>query len=224
MSTIKTCLIDQPAGIGDILFIQKIVKEYQKKYKVYLPVKESISWLIEYLDTVCLTSDINFNPDIVLKLDGCERSYPKWRILESKYVHARVSMNDFLNYIDIDRNRVKEDKLYYEVTGNKEYRLRCSWYGTPSYKDEGMYRMDIPLSDTLDNVELFVKKGYTLFDWIKVIENATEIYTTDSALMYLVEKYDCLAKRLVAYSRRKDTSEIDYLFNKSWEYICDRNN
>ena len=78
--------------------------------------------------------------------------------------------------------------------------------------------MDIPISDELENVVMNIEEGYTLFDWLKIIQEADEIYTTDSAIMFLIEKFDCKAKTLVAYSRRKDASEVDYLFTKDWRY------
>ena len=42
----QVIMIDQPQGIGDILFIQKIVRHFADKgFKVVLPVAEKYRWV-----------------------------------------------------------------------------------------------------------------------------------------------------------------------------------
>lgn len=217
MKPTKKCLINQPAGIGDILFIQKIVSRLSEEYQVYLPVKESISWLADYVSTTCLEEDCkSLQFDKVLRLDGA--SIPGYKIMESKYRLAGILFDDYVSYIDIKRNKQKEEDLFNLISPKKSYRLVCPWFGTPQQGSLSMLKMDIPISDELENVVMNIEEGYTLFDWLKIIQEADEIYTTDSAIMFLIEKFDCKAKTLVAYSRRKDASEVDYLFTKDWRY------
>jgi hypothetical protein len=64
-----------------------------------------------------------------------------------------------------------------------------------------------------------LESGYTLFDWIKLIENAEEIYCTDSSIVLLVEKYYKKEGDLVAYSRRNYSGEVDYLLKKKWRHV-----
>ena len=46
----KTCLIYQPAGIGDIFYCQAIAKHYVKSgYQVIYPLKSNITYLKDYL-------------------------------------------------------------------------------------------------------------------------------------------------------------------------------
>lgn len=220
MKPMKKLLIDQPAGIGDILFIQKIVKTYSKEYQVDHPVKDSISWIKKYIPGTMARDECVGPYDAILSLRTADRVYRNSKIMESKYELARVDMKDFMDYIEIYRDEKTERRLYEEVAPNEPYRLVCPWYGTPENGASGMLKMDIPHSTTLQNVVMNIREGYTLFDWLRVIEEAEEIYTTDSAIMFLIEKYACKAKRLVAYSRRSSASEVEYLFTKPWEYIC----
>jgi hypothetical protein len=215
-------LIDQPAGIGDILFIQKIVKELSSEgHEVFLPVKDSLSWMCDYLPTVTVASKCEgLRFDSTLKLDGCERLFPGEKIMKSKYILAGKSPTNYIDYLDITRNFDREEDLFKKIIVNKPYRLICPWFATPDKNGNGMLHMDIPMSKQINNVVMDIQKGYTLFDWLKVIQNAEEIYTTDSAIMFLIEKYECEAKKLVAYSRRSTACEVDYLFKKSWEYVC----
>ena len=46
----KKCLIKQPAGIGDILFCQKIVyKLLNDGYEVWWPVDDCAEWIGDYI-------------------------------------------------------------------------------------------------------------------------------------------------------------------------------
>ena len=301
-------LIDQPAGIGDILWIQKIIKVLSQKYEVFHPVKDSISWMVDCVPTLCKAQDVPITCDKVLNLDGLVNipehlggivppgakisednkswtgtyylSYTKeeireerflhpylrhksrgtdlfrgglmsadgkawWtnkdsyledsmpvgdivvssagfigkRIMESKYLFTDIDWKDYLDYINIKRNKEKEEELFSLVSSGKPYRLVCPYYGTPETKtSSGALKMDIPLSTSLDNIELRNIEGYTLFDWLKVIQEAEEIYTTDTCILFLIELYPCKATELVCYTRRNSTTEIEYLFNKKWSY------
>lgn len=220
MKPTKKLLIDQDAGIGDILFVQKIAKVYADHYEVEFPIKDSISWIKDYVPGTMTKGQCSGSYDAVLELCKADRIYRDHRIMESKYMLANVDMQDYMDYITINRNTKKERELFEAVSPQEPYRLVCPNYGTPDDRSRGMYVKKIPHSDTLSNVVLDIKEGYTLFDWLLVIENAEEIYTTDSAIMFLIEKYDCKAKKLVAYCRRSNSAEVDYLFKKPWEYIA----
>ena len=51
--TDKICLIYQPCGLGDILFIQKIVKHWTNLgFRVILPVVYELEWLNDYIENV----------------------------------------------------------------------------------------------------------------------------------------------------------------------------
>jgi len=215
-------LIDQPAGIGDILFIQKIVKEFSSEgHEVYLPVEESLAWMCDYLSTITVwdeCKDVNF--DVRLMLRSASWSFLGEKIMKSKYLLAQKSFTNYIDYVDITRNFEREESLYEKMIVSKPYRLVCPWFGTPDKNGKSMLHMDIPRSEEINNVVMDIQEGYTLFDWLKIIQNAEEIYTTDSSIMFLIEKYECEAKKLVAYPRRSTPSEVDYLFKKDWEYVC----
>ena len=212
-------LIDQPAGIGDILWIQKIIKVLSEKYEVFHPVQDSISWMVDYMPNLCTIKEVPFPYDKVLNLDGIDALYPGKRSMETKYLYVNIDWKDYLDYINIKRNKEKEEELFSLVSSGKPYRLVCPYYGTPKTKtSSGALKMNVPLSTSLDNIELKNIEGYTLFDWIKVIQEAEEIYTTDTCILFLIELYPCKATELVCYTRRNSPTEIEYMFNKKWSY------
>ena len=49
----KSCLIKQPAGLGDVFFLQKLAYTYREKgYKIIWPVRDDIFWVSEYIPDV----------------------------------------------------------------------------------------------------------------------------------------------------------------------------
>lgn len=64
-------------------------------------------------------------------------------------------------------------------------------------------------------------EGYSLFDWAKVIEKASEIHTVSTAIIYIMEQLTIQAPNINLYLRKgeeTDFTNVDYLLNKH-EYI-----
>jgi hypothetical protein len=95
-------------------------------------------------------------------------------------------------------------------------------YGTPPYVN----KKNNMKTSMLKKVEINIKDNFTVFDWLKVIENASEIHIVDSSLTYLIENLTLKAKddKLHLYSRY--TEEVGNpkwfhaadLFKKQWFY------
>jgi hypothetical protein len=219
-------LIDQYLGIGDILYIQKIVKMFQAQgHEVFLPVVDQLQWLHDYLDTTCSHSDIKGIEFDKVYITGRATDYHKDKmVMEAKYAMVDMDGSDYINYIDIKRNLIKELELKEKLNITGPYRLVCPYFGTPPHvNSSGHWKMEIPLSDELQNVIVERIEGYNIFDWITVITEADEIYTTDTCILFLIEKYKCRAKKLVSFSRWISPPEqIKYMFSKDWEYRKDQ--
>ena len=49
----KFCLISQPAGIGDVFFLQYMARKYiAMGYKVWWPLKDEILWIKDYIPDI----------------------------------------------------------------------------------------------------------------------------------------------------------------------------
>jgi hypothetical protein len=217
----RTILIKQPAGIGDIIFCQKLYKKLKSdNCEIFWPVLDQINWLCDYLDTVCTFEEIRDKTfDTVIDLEGQNTlSKVGGRIMESKYKYVNQSFDGYLDYFTPKRNHEKENELYSNLVKGKKYRLICDMFATPDV-NKNVLKMNIPTSTVMDNIFVKILPNYTLFDWIKIIEDAEEIYCTDSAITFLVEKFNNKSKKLVCFSRRPHTKEIDYLYNKKWEFV-----
>lgn len=239
----KICYVRQPAGIGDIFFTQKIARKLvDKGYKVIWPVKPDFLWIKDYIPGVTFTNvedpyspalsysynhyfwtSINVQKDgdtIYLPLQSADRHYPNESVMLAKYRFVGLDHSDWAEYFNFNRNKEREDKLYYDILGlrdNSEYVFVNKNYGSPpnylvsTYLDGNKYEHH--------TVDMKFIDGITLFDWCKVLERAKEIYTVETSLNYIIEKLNTTDK-LNMYSKwtPPDYKHIKMLFKKPWKY------
>jgi hypothetical protein len=219
----KVCLINQPVGLGDIIFCQKIGQYYYDKgYEIIWPVSdvylEDVKYYIDSPFKFIKTGSQLPKSDVCLKLDGSK--LPDKMIMESKYIVANVPYRgDWINYFNVNRNYEKEHSLFKELglSDGEKYVLYNFNYASPP----NSVRMSTDFKNNdIKQIELKFIKGYSLFDWIKVIENAYEICTTDCALTFLIEKFKTnKTKQLTMISRRPTFDEIEYMYSLDWDYV-----
>jgi len=227
----KKVLIKQPAGLGDIFFSQKIAKFYMDKgYEIIWPVNENFIWLNDYMNKIFVNENTDFQYKqyyggvqpletdelIFIPLQYADRHYPGDKIMASKYKMMDMDYSDWDEYFTFERNTEKEDELFYNKLGlsdTDEYCLMLRNYGSPP----NFLKYPINYSGGLKVIELDFYDGFTLFDWCKVIENASELHLIDSSINYIIDKLTLKSDRLVLYTRRPNNfSEIDYIFKTNY--------
>ena len=238
----KTCLIYQPAGIGDIFYCQAIAKHYVKSgYQVIYPLKSNITYLKDYLKYDGITfmdeaSDFpykdRYNQEyasilsgdfIYLNLDQSQRSVgARSGYMLSKYELVGLNHESWVSNLTIERNKKREDWLFYEhlkLMDGERYVLTNTKYGTPpNYLD-----LATPKLNTKDKiVEMVFIDGTNIMDWIKVIENANGIVTVDTCIQYIMEKLELNYDFYHCYPRDgghgQHTNIIKNLFTIPWDY------
>tara|TARA_R110002153_G_scaffold235813_1_gene389193 strand:+ start:4771 stop:5472 length:702 start_codon:yes stop_codon:yes gene_type:complete len=225
----KICLINQPAGLGDIIWCQKIAWHYYELgYQIHWPindiylndVKKHINnpWNFQINTNNFPSHNIISDDFVYLKLDGCQQYFNYPYTMEAKYKVVNIDHTDYQTYVNLNRDFDKENELY-NLLGLKdgdEYVLANYNYGTPP----DMYRMYAPIKNkNLNIVEMKVYENYNIFDWCKVVENATELCITESALTILAELLNLNAKVLTAIYRRPDLNQINGLYKLNWNFI-----
>ena len=199
-----TCLIRQPAGLGDIIWIQKILHEFSKKYdEVIFPVIPQYLFIKDYLklpsnvnviskDDYFLGKDLFINNNIIdvvkkshmdyYPLEMGSKKYPKELIMKAKYKIAGVDCSDWKDYFHVNRNTHKENEL--RKLFPEKYNLICDTFASPP--DER--KINISVNSNVPNCKLEYKSGYNPFDWMKVIEDANEIHFVDTCYSLIMEK------------------------------------
>jgi hypothetical protein len=204
--------IVQPGRIGDIIIVLPIAKYYfDKGYEVFWPVVNQYLDLFEYVDYVHPVPVGNFQNNALrgsyqislrkLKKLGINeiidlgigfgRDREEWESSglsfdEWKYREANVPF-DLKYKLEIKRNKAKEEELRVRVASTHLNRKLSHSNGFSA----GSYIFPVD-----DLVEIISIEGFTLFDWIPIIEQAKELYCIDSAVANLANALDlCVGKR-----------------------------
>lgn len=234
----KICLINQPAGIGDVLFLQKMVSFYiEKGFFVVFPLIEEILYIKDYVknpnlmfcgvnenfpykdqywNTVKFFESDNF---IYVPATFADR-FIVGSCMEAKYKLINLGFEDWKNYFNFERNHEKENNLYYNVLNLKdddEYCFINKRWGTPPH----MLTKDVHFEFSGKVIEMNLLDGYTVFDWCKVIENANQISIVDTSLNYIIEKLNLKSQKNFLNSRFTPPNFIHIinLFQKNWSYL-----
>lgn len=240
----KICYINQPCGLGDILFCLKIAQEAKKQFdceKIIWPVShvyKDISLYIKSND-VEFTTDINKFPcnsyDIInnkkfiyIPLATSDQAidknilkklnYPNYAHGYIKYLFCNIC--DWQNWdqsFEIKRNLEKEKKLFEELglKDGEKYNFINKNFGTPP---NFLSYQSIKSQNSNKNIEMFISDKYNIFDWLTVIENADEIHTVETSICYIIEKMKFNNKKFV-YSRLKYNNQNffdDYIYMKDY--------
>ena len=208
-----TLFIDQNAGLGDILFIQKIIDRIiNDGYDVLLPVVHEYKFIKDYIKKEHLNISIidandrhtrnyikNITANSTLPLHKSYDYYPHMNMMAAKYQMLRMNYDNWQNHFTIIRNYEKENKLVEQLgTRNKKYNLICNTLCTPP--DQMQLKMD-PVDNGLEKINISIIDEYSPFDWGTVIENATNLYFVDTSFTYIIEKLTLKAENMFLYSR-----------------------
>lgn len=246
----KVCLIYQPVGNGDQWWLMKVARHYLNQgFRVIWPVVAEYIWMQEYVPEIEWVSwddkdnklthrdplpehvkfdhkaDYNpYNPHILegdfIYINGFLP--PKSGVMEYKYESIGLSWEGWQNSVLFNRNKEKEDKLFQElglgnepyVFVNRNYQLRphvCRYESIPV--DPKVYGKRV--------VEMDIRDGYNLPDWLKVIESADEIQMIETSLSWILESplvRDNLTKNLHLYSRHHNFWQVQKFFTLGWQY------
>lgn len=148
-------------------------------------------------------------------------------IMAGKYDHVGLDWSDWRDYVLFNRNKEKEDELYYKVLGlndDSTYVLVNRYWCTRP-KIEICDRISVNPDDYggAQVVETRHIPGYTLFDWCKVIEKAAGYNFIETAWNYLFESPELFSKvkdkPMFLHHRWGNWTEVQYLFNLPWKYL-----
>jgi hypothetical protein len=220
----KSYHIIQPAGIGDIIFCQKIAKTYSKKGKIYWPVVDSIKGIKDYIICPGLEDipepTIPINNYFLIQLDGIDRRFPGMSVLKAKYKYIDLDWTDWKDYVTFKRNKRKENKLrkHLGIEEGEVFILICDTVGTPP---NTRFVPIIPVGTPIKKViRMQPIEGFSVFDWCGILEDAKEIYSVDTCIQYITEFLELKATRLELFSRFNPANymHIEGLFKKPWVY------
>lgn len=231
----KPCIIKQPAGIGDVFFLQKIASVYRNKgCQIIWPLRDDIFWISEYIPDIKwfkisdefpgkeLLNYAGFSDNdefVYIDTSTADRTFntDPTRIMSAKYGLVGLDHTDWAEYFKFNRNQEKEDKLYYEVLGlndDSEYVYVNDIVTTNIVKTGKLSNKQYPHQVVFNDII----EGYNLFDWIKVWENAKEIHTIPTALCFILDVIDTDAKIFYYPHDDRQYKDVIDIFSKVTEY------
>lgn len=215
-------IIDQPAGLGDIFFLQKAVKFLSEKYgDVIWPIDPFLYNEVQQIDSPIkwVIGKPNDNAAHLAIFSSADRLYPNESVMEAKYKMIGLDFSDWKDYFHFKRDGDKEKALI-KILGierNQKYSLVNDKFGSyPNVNQKQGVKEPKFKPVHLEKIE-----GFTLIDWSGVICGASEIITVDTSINYIIEKLslkqECL-DNLHLYSRFTPANfkHIQNLFKKPW--------
>jgi len=233
----RNLCVNQFFGLGDIIYIQTLLEELSKKYNITFPIADEYYWIVSYL-----TQNDNIS---YIKKSECsinlENPFPtdsylplRWAtqihrglgpadyshdhtVMEDKYLMLKRDPKEWINY-QFTRNSKKENELYELLGSPTDFIFLNNNFGSNIV---GSGRSNIIFDSSKKVVELSFINGYTLFDWIKVIEMASEIHTISTSLVFLCDKYSNNLCKKVVYRRNNNNQTLDAIKNiltTDWEF------
>jgi len=210
--------IDQPGCLGDILFTIKIAEELSKKGTVYWQVAPTF-WnngisRVKTSAVIGPSSPKNVRGGEVIKLSDTE-------LMRIKYTSIGMDWSDWADYVKYDRNTDIENALrqHFNLSEGEPFIFYNDTYG-PGQKHNGVVN-SIPKNYDGKIIKLEIFEGVTVFDWAWIFENAEEIHTVDTSILYVIETLNLKSKKMTCHPRhyKFSNSQINNLFKKPWEFI-----
>lgn len=218
-------IINQPFGIGDILFLEPLVRHLDIEEAVW-PVVNHYHWISDYIKIPNLkfiknsefnvTNYHNYN---TIPFQHAYSIIPQAKdCMEAKYMLLKAEP-ELWRTLSFDRNKEKEQQLKHRlgILPNDNFIFINNNFAGPEYN----YKIDIKINSKLKIIHQEYIGGFTLLDWCGVLEQASEIHTVSTAIFFVIEALKLEKTPLYLYPRKpldKDLSPIKSLISNKW--IC----
>jgi len=227
----KKILIDQPGYLGDIIFVMAIAQKYANEgcivdfpmFDEYLdaPIQKHFPTInifpISQFPNYSKYHQINAVEDEIyfclpLRASASRVSYPHMR---DKYEYLGLNYNMWRDIIII-RDYCREKELFelLEINENEKYNL------INENHSKNFIKTPILLKNDYKNIYMKKINGYSIFDWIGVMEKAQSIHTVGTSIIFIMDVIKTMPNEMHIYKRHglNDHSPYDYLLNKKYIY------
>lgn len=226
-----TLIVNQPFGIGDIIFCQTVVRKIAAKHEY-----SAIKWLVlpQFVDQCkraypdiewlnCQEQPFNlevqyeydYKGDRVLPLRFNVElmKVPYSQCMASKYALFDMDYKDWKKEAMWQPDFDKESQLMELINPPQQYNLINT-----TYRSDFGRTVPIKPDNDFPCVVMTNTPGFSMFDWALLIQYATEIHSVSTGLFYMLELMD-LQQPIHLYPRKpeeKNFKNIEYLFTKPY--------
>jgi len=230
---VKNCLIYQPLGLGDVIWVQPIVdRMISDGFQVSYPVgdqyyemvssqmkKDGLTWYRESDDFPMKIfyghhSKVSTDEGLYLPLSFADRHIPNCSVMASKYYFSGIPLSDWRSSFVLQRDREREKALVNKYGLYGDYIIVNESFGTnPASRNIPVYGDNVHRMSMQEDSA----NGFRLFDWIMALENAKEIHTVETSLCYLIDKF-CSDVKMHMYEKRLESEANNYYNNVNMVY------
>lgn len=229
-------LVNQPEGLGDIIFSMALVRAMAEEYgDVLWPVRR------EWVDGLRVAyPDIKFIDRGECKIDYERKDWHDWHglnvwplrfaheainkghvdFLRAKYEAYKGTWEDWMENGEFEHNEINEIALMGALQIPQRTRGYVLVNQTYKSDETGKIAMGIFTDPGQPIVEMRSMSSFSLFDWSKVIINASEIHTVGTSILFLIEllKPKCKVYVYPRLPQHKDHRRYDYIL-RSCDYV-----
>jgi glycosyltransferase involved in cell wall biosynthesis len=227
----QTIIVNQFQGLGDVIFAMELINTWIRQ-------GNKVIWGVvpEYVSIQKHFPNVTFVPIELLNINinnkfeeryGTVKVVPlRWadqiigvhyrNVMRAKYDMYNEDWNNWRN-IEIVRDLTKEKELFYNVLklkDNEQYNLINTKFRT----NQSGISNEIRVDNELPNIEMRNIDGFTMIDWLMVIQKATYIHSVSTSIIYLLELFELQAKEVHLYVRKPDERNFDFI-----DYILTKN-
>ena len=236
----KVALINQPSGLGDIIWIQPILERLVRSgWSILYPVVPIyLDWVKKYLPRRGVTYILDSSdfrgrefmgqstPQIsenflYLPLVNSSRFFPGAPVMASKYFLAKTPLDDYRCYIPRIRDFERESKLAQTlgVCADDKIRLITRRFGTPP--SDLIREFQVKEEAGLVTIEIDHTKSelseFSPFDWIGLISRSKEIHFVATSFAFIADIYASKSCEMHLYDRVSKGMGPRYL--TTFEYV-----
>jgi len=229
--TNKKVLINQPYFLGDIIFVMALIQKLVTDgYEVIYPVRDEYMNLQKNFPTVNMVALSRFS-----KYEHYNRVEPlyvdnEYQVISLRHSFTRKGLPYHMNNkyecmglpvdmwrdIKIIRDFETENKLFnvLELKSDEKYNL-INKNHRPFFRNNGQ---PIIVENGFRNITMEMIEGFSLLDWIGVMEKAQSIHTVATSNQYLMETIPTMPKEMHIY-RRYNENNNTYWDHSSYEFL-----
>jgi glycosyltransferase involved in cell wall biosynthesis len=231
-------VMNQFAGLGDILFCIKIANDYiEDGHRVIWAVDSQFINIQKHFPDITFVDKkllaIDYNSQVEVKGNGFRVIPMRWsqnimkvtlrECMKSKYALGTNDWNAWKEWRDFEwvRDEKSEDLLFsmLGLDSGDEYIVVNT-----AYKTQIRTIPPIAIESNCKIINMEIIDGFTLLDWYKVLQNAKQIHTVSTSIIYMLEKMELNAEAVCIYIRKpeeQDLKNIDYILTDKHKYILE---
>lgn len=219
----KNIIFEQPAGQGDIFFLLKAAHYYiEQGYRIIWPILPQLLYIKDYIKVDGLEF-VDSGSDWQREYKDIDFAIPFYKAdnyftgswQHAKYKFIGLDHSDWAKYLKIERNYERETQLQKLINLPDDYIFVNRRYGTPPNCKIKDFKVDT--KSLLPIVECQIIDGFNPFDWLGILEEATEHWQVDGSWFYLMETLNLKATKLMCFARDGHDMNISGLFKKNWK-------